>query len=64
MIVTYALKPDFFHHIQCTGDESRLTDCIIISINRNLCDEKEVAGVECDIGMNNIFDLIHLLKAV
>ena len=64
MIVTFALKPDFFHHLQCTGDESRLTDCTIISINRNLCDENEVAGVECDIGMNNIFDLIPLFIAV
>ena len=56
MIVSYVLKPDFFHHIQCTGDESRLTDCTIIPINGNLqlCDENEVAGVVCDIGMNDI----------
>ena len=59
-----ALKPDFVQHIQCTGDESRLMDCTIIPIYRNLCDENEVAGVECDIGINNIFDLIHLFIAV
>ena len=46
------LKPDFFKHIHCTGDESRLTDCTIIpNINRNLCDENKVAEVVCDIGM-------------
>ena len=52
MNVTYALEPDFFNHIHCTGDESRLTDCTIIpNINRNLCDENKVAEVVCDIGM-------------
>ena len=52
MIVTYVSEPDFLYHIQCTGDESRLTDCTIrYSINRNLCDGNEVAGVVCDIGM-------------
>ena len=51
MNATYALKPDFFNHIHCTGDENRLTDCTIIPNTRNLCDENKVAEVVCDIGM-------------
>ena len=59
--VTNALRPEFLNHIHCTGDESRLTDCTIIITNRNLCDENEGAEVECtcEIGMNNIFDLVY-----
>ena len=50
--ITYASEPNFLYHIQCTGHESRLTDCTIrYSINRNLCDGNDVAGVVCDIGM-------------
>ena len=61
MNVTLALEPDFFNHIHCTGDESRLTDCTIIpipNINRNLCDKNKVAEVVCDIGMITVIYLL------
>ena len=37
------------YNFYCTGDEARLTDCVISGINSNVCGNRKV-GLVCETG--------------
>ena len=39
----------FLDNVRCSGDESRLVDCLHQGIGSNNCDHSEDAGVRCSV---------------
>ena len=52
------MPPILRYNFHCTGDEARLTDCVISGINSNNCGNTRV-GLMCETG--NIHKLVCIL---
>ena len=49
------------YNFYCTGDEARLTDCVINSIHSSICGNRRV-GLVCETGNIHKLVCVHILK--